>query len=39
MDVNLELQLGLRAYYVSPGSDMHRLSTGELYVCASEVLS
>jgi len=35
VDVNLDLQLGLRAYYVSPGSDTHRLSTGELCVCTS----
>jgi len=35
LDVNLDARLGLRAYYVSPGSDIHRLSTGELFVCAS----
>jgi len=35
VDVNLDLQLGLCAYYVSPGSDIHRLSIGKLFVCAS----
>ena len=39
VDMNLDLRLSLRAYYVSPGSDIRRLSTGELFVCASEMLS
>jgi len=27
--------IGPSCYYVSPGSDIHRLSTGVLFVCAS----
>ena len=34
LDVNLDARLGLRAYNVSPGSDIHRLTTGEMFVCA-----
>jgi len=35
VDVNLDLRLGFCVYYVSSGTDIHRHSTGELFVCAS----